>query len=257
MVSRVAGIDEHCKELNRCNQRGGRMLSVFDLLDAGTLGIDLAAYLMARISRGASFMVGANPGGAGKTTVMCALLNLVPADVALVPATAESVRRALEQHGDSPVRCYVCHEIGAGHYFAYLWNRALRDYCSLAQRGHMLATNLHADTIDQARYQVCSENHVPSEDFRRFELVLFMSVSGGWFEAKRRIEAVWTSDGTSDHSLAFDLDGGLRRGAVDAADGRYVKRCRRFLEQSYTNGLRSIEQAREAVVRLLDSTGGL
>lgn len=232
------------------------MLSVFDLLDAGTLGIDLAAYLMARISRGASFMVGANPGGAGKTTVMCALLNLVPADMTLVPATAESVRRALEAQEDNPVRCYVCHEFGAGHYYAYLWNRALRDYCTLSQRRHILATNLHADTIEQARYQVCSDNHVPAEDFRRFGLVMFMSVSGGWFEAKRRIETVWSSDGTSDHSLVYDLDGGLRRDAVDAADRRYVKRCRRFLEQSYTNGVRTIEQVREAVVRFLDSTAG-
>ena len=68
-------IRRHCMELERCNQRGGRMLSVFDLLAAGTLDVDLTAYFLARISRGASFLVGANPGGAGKTTVMCALLN--------------------------------------------------------------------------------------------------------------------------------------------------------------------------------------
>ena len=51
------------------------MLSVFDLLEAKTIDLDLAAYLMARISKGSSFMVGSVPGGAGKTTVMCALLN--------------------------------------------------------------------------------------------------------------------------------------------------------------------------------------
>ncbi len=56
----------HCRELDRCNQRGGRMLSVLDLLDAHTLDLDLAAYLMARTTRGASFMVGARPGGAGQ-----------------------------------------------------------------------------------------------------------------------------------------------------------------------------------------------
>ena len=38
-------IQEHCGELNRCNQRGGRMLSVFDLLEANTLDLDLAAWL--------------------------------------------------------------------------------------------------------------------------------------------------------------------------------------------------------------------
>ena len=33
------------------------MLSVFDLLEAGAVDLDLAAFLMARISHGASFMV--------------------------------------------------------------------------------------------------------------------------------------------------------------------------------------------------------
>ena len=41
-------IAQHCRELDRCNQRGGRMLSILDLLDAGSLDLDLAAYLMAK-----------------------------------------------------------------------------------------------------------------------------------------------------------------------------------------------------------------
>ncbi len=229
------------------------MLTVFDLLDAGTLGMDLAAYLMARVSRGASFMVGAMPGGAGKTTVMCALLNLAPVDMVLVPATVEGVARAIEEEGEKKARCYVCHEIGAGHYYAYLWNRGLRDYCSLSQRGYMLATNLHADDIDQARYQVCSENHVPVEDFQRFELLLFISVTGGWFDAKRRIETVWSSDGQGEHVLVYGRSSGLRREAVNALDAKYLRRCRSFIEKAYTNGARTIEEVREAVVRFLDA----
>ena len=81
------------------------MLSVFDLLDAGTLDLNLAAYLMARISKGASFWVGAVPGGAGKTTVMCALLNFVPVDVSFVAATPQAVYQALKTK--SPRR-FVC-----------------------------------------------------------------------------------------------------------------------------------------------------
>ena len=34
-------VAHHCLEFNRCNQRGGRMLSVFDLIEAGTLDLDL------------------------------------------------------------------------------------------------------------------------------------------------------------------------------------------------------------------------
>ena len=79
-------IELHCQEIERCNQRGGRMLSAVDLLSANTVTPDLAACLLAAIRGGASFMVGAQPGGAGKTTVMGALLNFVPANVELRPA---------------------------------------------------------------------------------------------------------------------------------------------------------------------------
>jgi hypothetical protein len=125
----------HCQEIERCNQRGGRMLSVVDLIDAGTLTVELAAYCLAAIGQGASFMVGAMPGGAGKTTVMGALLNFVPPGVELAPADSqESIERALA--GNSPRQCFICHEIGPGSYYAYLWGQELREYFSLAQAGH-------------------------------------------------------------------------------------------------------------------------
>src|SRR5512137_1124903 len=142
-------VQAHCAEIARCNQRGGRMLSVVDLIDAGTLTRDVTAYALAAIGRGASFMVGALPGGAGKTTIMGALLNLVPADVRLVPADSlETIASGLRER--SARRCYVCHEIGAGPYYAYLWDEALRRYFELPDAGHMLATNLHADTYAEA-----------------------------------------------------------------------------------------------------------
>ena len=68
-------VKKHVEEINRCNQRGGRMLSIVDLIDAGTVDKSIAAYFLAVISKGKSFLVGAKPGGAGKTTVMGALLK--------------------------------------------------------------------------------------------------------------------------------------------------------------------------------------
>ncbi len=83
-------IERHVREIERCNQRGGRMLTVRDLLDAGTLDEEIAAYFLAAISGGRSFLVGANPGGAGKTTVMAALLNFIP-DIEIVPVEDSGV----------------------------------------------------------------------------------------------------------------------------------------------------------------------
>lgn len=195
-------LDQHCREINRCNQRGGRMLSIVDLLEAGTFSADLAAYCLAAISRGASFMVGALPGGAGKTTVMGALLNFVPPQVPLYAAdslpTIEWAAKFNRQRG-----CYICHEIGTGHYFAYLWGQPLRAYFELLRNGHMLATNLHASSFEDARRQICDENQVPVGLFRGMNLVLFIEFAGGW-HGRRVISQLWESDGRQEHQLLYD-----------------------------------------------------
>ena len=124
------------------------MLSVIDLINAGTLTVDCAAFLLERISKGASFIVGANPGGAGKTTVMCALINGIPGDMQIHHADSMSaVKKAV---GIDPA-CWICHEISPGSYYAYLWGQTLREYFTLKDSGHILATNLHADTYEEAK----------------------------------------------------------------------------------------------------------
>jgi hypothetical protein len=245
-------VTKHCRELDRCNQRGGRMLSVFDLLDAETLDLDLAAYLMARISKGSSFMVGSVPGGAGKTTVMCALLNFVPVDVPLIAATPEIVYKASKSRTTSRA-CYICYEIGSGPYFAYLWSDALRAYCGLSEKGHMLATNLHADDPEQAREQVCGENGVRTELFNRFELLIFLRTVGTYLKTQRWIEKVYSSDGFSDHELIFDADNNKKIEAHvtnHIAEPDYVHTCRDFLERIAQNS-RTIEQTRRRVIEFL------
>jgi len=246
-------IARHCNELNRCNQRGGRMLSVFDLLAAKTLDLDLAAYLMARISNGSSFMVGSVPGGAGKTTVMCALLNFVPVDVPLIAATPEAVYEAASAYVSSPA-CYVCHEIGSGYYFAYLWADELRTYCRLSNQGHILATNLHADNLQQAKNQVCNTNGVPSKHFNKFELLIFLRIENHYPKTKRWIEEVYSSNGLSEHELIFHANG---KRTLDEnakhylADPKYANACRDFLMKTSPE-VRKIEDTRRQIVKFLN-----
>ncbi len=190
--------DAHLKEVNRCNQRGGRILSIVDLLRAGTLDRSLAAYLVSRISQGASFLVGANPGGAGKTTVMCALLGCIPPGMRLVPAGDISVLRRLRE---KPPACVICHEIGSGPYYAYLWGEGARAFFGL--RNHQRATNLHADTLEECRDQLCGDNGVSAEDFNDMEIQAFMEVAGGWSNVRRRVATVWDSHNSEEHRLVY------------------------------------------------------
>jgi hypothetical protein len=229
------------------------MLSVFDLLEAETLPLDLAAYLMAHLTGGASFLVGAVPGGAGKTTVMCALLNLVPADVELVAATPEAVSRAAHTTAGRR-RCFICHEIGRGSYFAYLWGEPLRCYCRLGDSGHLLATNLHADGIDETRDQICVQNAVPPTHFKHFDLLLYLRVDGDMWHASRRISRVYDLAGGNEHRLVYDLERNVSpcfASGEPAAHERYIRACGQFLSHGLTTRIRTIEDTRSGVLRFL------
>ena len=231
------------------------MLSVLDLIDAGTLELDLAAYLMARITRGASFIVGAKPGGAGKTTVMCALLNLIPVDLEIVAATPDTVHRAVRDD-TLPRSCYVCHEIGRGRYFAYLWGADLRAYFSLLDKGHLLATNLHADDLDEAREQICTDNLVPVSHFNACELALFVRMKRRGHDTQRRIEKVYVADSNSPHRLVFDAEtnaSSLSLKYEDPVQKEWMSRCRHFLEEILQVNIRTIEATRQRVVAFLES----
>ena len=245
-VSVEDGIRDHCRELDRCNQRGGRMLSIVDLLEAGTVDLELAGYLMSRVARGASFMVGARPGGAGKTTVMCALLNLCPPAVRLVAATPEVVRRG-DAEPAMQTTGFVCHEIGPGPYFAYLWGADLRAYCALGARGAMLATNLHADDLEEARDQVCADNGVPEAHFNGFGLLAFLRVRGGLFGGKRVVEKVYESDGASRHQLVYERGAGSRGAPADA----WRAGCRGFIEGLQARGMCTIAEVRRETLGFL------
>ena len=69
--------DNH-RQIEQLNQRGGRMLSIVDLIQAGTISVEMAAYAMRAMEAGDSLLTAARPGGAGKTTLMAALLNFLP-----------------------------------------------------------------------------------------------------------------------------------------------------------------------------------
>jgi len=224
------------------------MLSIVDLMDAGTISPDLAAYLLAAIGNGASFMVGALPGGAGKTTVMGALLNFVPPTVQLAAADGAAAIAAGAAAPD-PTYCYICHEIGAGPYYAYLWGSDLRAYFELPAAGHMLATNLHADTYAQARDQVCGHNGVSAEAWRRMNLMLFLSVRRTGLSVSRLVEEVWASDGASDHRRIYTADGTpLSDTPLPLATADQITRARKLIDTLAADGARTIQQVRAAIV---------
>lgn len=174
------------REINSLNQRGGRMLSVVDLIEDGTLDAPSAGLLLGFVAAGASFLTAAGPGGVGKSTLLAVLLSFLPPGERI--CTVVHPRGAREP--DRPT-CWLCHEIGAGHWFGYLWGEAAAAFLALHDRGRIAGT-LHADTDEEIAAQLLGpEVGAREEDLAAVDLLLAMVRVGG----KRRVSAVYESRG--------------------------------------------------------------
>jgi hypothetical protein len=247
----AARIRAHLRAIDDCNQRGGRMLSLVDLIDAGTVDLPLAAYLAAAMRTGASLLVGARPGGAGKTAVMCALLNFLPDRTVILPVDRPAVLVGA-QHDDRPGdTCYLAHEISAGHYYAYVWGSEARAFFRLASRGHIVVSNLHADTVQETHHQLCRENGVAPAHVDAITLKVYLRIvrRSGW-SLQRLVSHVYESDGARDRLLWTSDDAGTfaRRAQSVIVAGEQEAKQSALLRELLQGDTRRIEDVRRALI---------
>ncbi|MFW5797584.1 MAG: hypothetical protein ACOCXE_03655 [Spirochaetota bacterium] len=229
--------DDVIRVVNRSNQRGGRMLSLVDLVEAETFTLPMAAWVTERIEGGASFLVGANPGGAGKTAVMGALLVMLP----------PGERVYITRPGDPSWRsagsgdCLVAYEISPASFEAYIWGTELRTFVSRGLTGARLVANLHADTLEEAREQFVEDNGVDAEHFEVFDLFVPITMAGGLGRRARVVQQVdYTRDGAGWTQVGREPELSPR-GAEIA----------RFLEDCNAAGRRRVEEVRAAWLEFL------
>ena len=224
--------------VNRSNQRGGRMLSVIDLLLAGTFDKLLLCRVMERIANGSSWMVGAQAGGAGKTTVMSALLAMLPAGERVALAAQDEPWRTA-----SPGTCVVAYEISPGAYDGYIWDEALRAYVALGRQGCRLVTNLHADTLEEARGQIVIENRVPPDQFDALGMFIPVVVERTSAGLTRLVREVYCIRNGGGELLSPEAPLSPRARAMDG-----------FLEACLRDGLRTVESVRRAWLEFLNKS---
>ena len=161
------------EQVMQLNQRGGRTLSIADLCLAGTLTPRMAALCWMRIESGASLVTGAVPGGAGKTTLMGALLTFLPPGERIVTVADRAVLdNALEGSLPRPATL-LAHEIGSGRWFGYIWGRDAADFFRSGGRGMRCVTCLHTDDPGQTR-EILLPLGVREQDLARVGLQLYM-----------------------------------------------------------------------------------
>jgi len=184
--------DVNRQAIRLLNQRGGRMLSLVDLLDAGTLNPEMAAEMIYVAASGGSFLTAAGPGGAGKTTLMAAALAfLAPGTEIVTIEGPEALERLTAAKPDHP-QCLVAHEISPADIFGYLWGEGVVRYFDVGMEpGRCIASNLHAETHPVARDQLLGLGVSPRA-FGRVLCLAFIAACGG----RRRVTALWATDGT-------------------------------------------------------------
>lgn len=120
------------------------MLSMLDLIEDDTVTQEMAGYFLFAMRHGASVLTGARPGGAGKTALLGAVLNLLPPSERLVTV---SDLRVLSSEPEKPA-CFLAHEIGSGSYYGYIWGGDITRFFEKAAQGYRAAATIHADDPD-------------------------------------------------------------------------------------------------------------
>jgi len=237
------------REIEGLNQRGGRTLSFVDLIATGTMSAEMVAHCWTAIAHGASFLTAARPGGAGKSTVLANLLVLLPPNERIVTwSPADAIASGTST-------CYLAHEIGAGHWYGYIWEADVRDFLARRSACDRVASCLHADTLEELQGILCGPPlHVTPEALNGLGLVLFIHILPGH---RRRVATVYeaTEEG---HRLAFALDDGgdvVRQGPsrllplIGADEAEYERRLQ-AVRQIISEGETRLEIMRERVLAL-------
>jgi len=140
--------------------------SIVQLLRDRTLDAELAAHLWLLVGAGVPVVVAAGPQHAGKTTLLNAVLDFLPAERRVVELAGEDETFEWLPHASElgwpgaprppadhdPIRpettVLYAHEL-SDHTPAYTWDGAARVFVRAASIGYQLAATIHADSLEE------------------------------------------------------------------------------------------------------------
>ena len=250
-------LEEHnLREIEGLSQRG-RTLSIIDLINDSTLSVDMAAYALYSMANGASFLTAARPGNAGKTTLMACILTFLPPGVRIVttsnPSIVNQAQSLISQEGTENL-CFLCHEIGSGHWYGYLWGHYVGQLLHLMDKGYRVASCIHADTLPELQDILISrELGVSEDDFARLNMILFMKLERGLIGYRRRVATFYEDDSEArEHKLLFswdpESDSFNQHGRPTGQMTAELQRCKLFIERLMGSGNTDFRWVRKQVI---------
>ncbi len=152
-------------------------LSIVDLLKEGNLDARVAAFLWMAVEARASIVVASTIEDAGKTTLLTALLDFLPAEVETIYLRGWYERFDFLDSRDPATTYLLCNEI-SDNLPTYLWGNGVLRLFESAERGFSLATTIHVDTAGE---MIDALSSFPLEVPRRLlgNIDFVLSLSGG------------------------------------------------------------------------------
>ena len=152
-------------------------ITIIELVRNGTLSADMAATLWGAVEEQRSFLVVAIPRFAGKSTVMRAMLSLLPPEVPVHQLNGEEAQMA-ELKEAAAGGYLVVGELSQAPVPGYIWGEPVRRLFDTVSAGYALATALHAPGVGEAIAAVCQGNGVSDEAASRIDLILYIERFG-------------------------------------------------------------------------------
>lgn len=242
-------------------------LSITEILRAGTMSPRLAATFWMAMERGLSIIVAANPPGAGKTTILTALLAFSHPETAVYFTRGWGEQFRLPPPGGEAPTYLLVNEI-SDHLPVYSWGPYVQRAFELMAEGYSLASTMHSDTVDGAIEQLVEECDVPPHLVGQLALVVPVHVGASGGRRIRRVTEVtvleplgneydrctiarWRSRDDAFDVLATpaQINAVARRLGMDDAtfiDG--LGRRERFLEQLLSEGADGIDDVQARIL---------
>lgn len=164
-------------------------LTLTDLVANRTLSPEMAATLAAAAEARLSMLFVAIPRWAGKSTLMQAALQYVPAGTPFHQLSS-GIEPSLGIPASDDGGYLVVSEVSPAGFADYFWGADVRRVFAALDRGFSLATALHASGVDEAFEVLTRENGVPAEQAARIDLVAYIrSIGDDWSHPERRAVA--------------------------------------------------------------------
>jgi hypothetical protein len=241
-------------------------LSITQILRAGTMPPRVAAILWLVMERGRSIILAADPPGAGKTTILTALLAFARPDVGVYFTRGWGEQFRLPPPRDDAPTYIMVNEM-SDHLPVYSWGPYVVRAVELVAEGYALASTMHADTVEGVIEQLTDECDVPPQlvGHVAFIVPIFVGVNDG--RRVRRVSEIGVleplGDGYDRHSVArwrhdddvyevlatpAEVNAVARRLGMDEDDFlRQLHTREAFLEELMRDGVTDIEEVQSRV----------